>query len=451
MQISHSFWNVCEQYFAESIVLPVFLLALLYLLKKWKKEKRIAFYAIAAASLLVLYNGVSHRILEIAGEGSTYYRFFWICPILLVITYGIVELVAYIPKKHRLSVLLVLSLAGYMFSQTQIQSWVTLPENIYQLDDDVIQTADALMELTGGEPTTLIDNGTLTGTIRQYNAKIHMTDLYTNLINEVLYTDKIHYLGRYIQEYMSLNESEYIAIEKERIGTYKLIESGGMKKAAETDNYRLYYADPERIEKNLSILVKLTKGIPYHPNIEYIPVSGLQKEYSYVYLSDFGGLEQEEAYQTILTTISDLEIEGVFINTALSKNREWTEKYQYLLEELNVPYYCNDTAFQIIENEDVIFCMMENTKKITAKEIEAFDELKKAGKPVILILSQELKESEALYQSVTGTDSPVIQILTTKKNEKEKKLIEDSFLQFATPVESGQLFNIIRISGLEKQ
>lgn len=451
MQVSHSFWNVCEQYFEESIVLPIFLLALLWLLKKWNKEKRMAFYAAVLASILLLYNGVSHRILEKVGEGSTYYRFFWICPIALIISYGVVELVFYAKKKQLFMALFILFLAGYMFSQMQLQSWVNLPENIYQLDNDVVQAADALMELTDGEPTTLIDNGTLTGTIRQYNAKINVTDLYTNLINEVLYTDKVNYLGRYIHEYMSLNESEYIALEKERTATCKVLESGGMKKAAQTEHYNLYYADQDMIYKNLVELVDLDREIPYRSNIEYIPVLGLQREYRYVYISDFGGMDQESVYQAIVSAIQTLDVDGVFINTVFSENREWVDKYQHLLEELEVPYYCNDTAFQTVENEDIIFCMIDNTMEITEDEIEAFEELKKAGKPIIMMLSHELSRSEGLYKSMLAEDSPVIQILTTEKNQSEKKLIEDSFLQFATPVDDGQLFNIISVSGLEKQ
>ena len=291
-------------------------------------------------------------ILEILGEGSTYYRFFWICPIVLIIAYGIVELLTSVKEKQLPLLLLVLGLGGYMFSQIPIQSWVNLPENIYQLDNDVIQAADALMELTGGEPTTLVDNGTLTSTIRQYNAKINMTDLYTNLINEILYTDKENYAGRTIQEYLWLNESEYLAVERERAATCRVIESGGLKKAAETENYNLYDINQEKLDENLRKLVELDQKLSYRSNIEYIPIAELQKEYRYIYLSDFGEIEQEGTYQAVIEAIQALDADGVFINAAFSENRVWVDRYQYLLDQLEIPYYCNNESFQTVEQED---------------------------------------------------------------------------------------------------
>lgn len=450
MQISHSFWNVCQQYFAEGIALPIFVIAIVWLFKKWNKEKRIAFLTILCASVLFVYNEVSYKIFEMIGEGSTYYRLFWICPITLIVSYFIIELVWNVEKTKRVWLVLAIGVTGYMLSTGQLSNWTKIPDNIYQLDNDVIQVADALMEQTGGEMTTLIDDGTLYATIRQYNSKIEFTELYTHQINQLLYTNSAEYLGRYVQDYISLNESEYIAIEKEKMATVKVLESGGLRRVAETDGYYLYHANHEKIDDDWMMLEEMDKGICNRSNIEYIPVDGMQGECRYVYLSDFGTIDNEEVYKEIIEEINALEIEGVFINAMSSNNREWVSKYEHLLAELKVPYYSNDKALQLVESEEVIVCMIDNTSEISEETIQGFVNLKNEGKPVIMVLSSKLGASEELYKEIVAEDSPVVQVLTVEKDKNEKMLINNSILQYAIAVDKGQMITVISISGQEE-
>lgn len=453
MQINNSFLDVCQQYFQNSILLPLFVIALIWMLLKWNREKRIAFCVIGIVCVLILFNPVFYRIVDSIGEGSTYYRFFWIIPITLVISAVLVELISFFLREKKKIGIFIVILIGLVFSPRLYSDWLKIPTNIYQLDEDVIQVADTLMELTNDQPTTLLDSGEIKETIRQYNAKIKFTELYTEYINQVICTDKADYLGRYMQDYISMNASQYIAIEKEKTVTYKLIESAGVQRAAETDGYYLYHVDHEAIDTDWFVLLDYEEGICNFANIEYVLVPGMKNEYEYIYISDFGPIENEDAYREIVEEINASNAEAVFINTGQSIYSDWVSQYEELLEDLQIPYYWNNKDVQVIENEDIIFCMVDNVSNVSEIEIEEVKRLNEKGKPIILILTNMLLEdaSDELYRIVTAEDSRVVQILTTNPNRSIKNLINNSFLQYATPVDVGQTFNIIRVKALEEQ
>jgi len=244
MQVSHSFWDVVQQYFAECALLPVFMLALVWIVKNWKPEYKKFIIAIVCGSVLV-FNELVYRVFVAVGEGSTYYRLFWIVPIIFIIAAFAVETVTSLEKWKQAAVVGISLLAVFMFCGQSGEEWFSLPENIYQVDKDVIQVADTLMELTGGEPTYIIDNGDLSDSIRLYDARIMYADLEEYTLYDILSGDSKRILGRDLTEAIWNNRCRYLALRKDNPFMYKLMEGAGITLETETDNYRIYKVDYE--------------------------------------------------------------------------------------------------------------------------------------------------------------------------------------------------------------
>lgn len=452
MQVSHSFLDVVGQYFAECILLPLFVLAIIWIVKKWNKDRKSALAAIGIASIFV-FNEIAYRIFVAVGEGSTYYRLFWIVPIALVVAAFLVACVMSMEKGKRLLVLAVILVASFMFTTRSGAEWFDIPENVYQMDEDVVQVADALMELTGGEPTYLMDDGSINNTVRQYNANVLYTDMELYDIELILKGYETNVLARDAQDAIINNHSRYIAIKKEDRLICKVMENAGIKLANETDNYFLYYVDYDQLGADWTESVLNEADFAEPLNIEYIPVSGLNEGLEYVYITDFGPADNEEVYREVLEKMAVIQPDGILINNQLSEYAEWLVQYEELLEEFGIPYYCNDAEFQVISCGEIDICMMDNREQVTEPAMKSLEELMNQGKPIVLILSEELEASTGseLLGMITKENSPIVQVLSAKKGAYSKTLLGNEILQYAAPLDSGQMLNVIRIEALEAE
>lgn len=452
MQANYSLWNVLGQYFENSALLPLFVLALIWMIKKWNKNRKVAFIAIACGSVLV-FNEVTYRFFYTLGEGSTYYRFLWIIPLALVVAAFLVNYVTIAHAGKQYFVLALVLLAIWMFSRQTGAEWLTLPENIYQIEKDVIQVSDLLMKLTDNQATYLIDDGSISNTIRQYNAKVMCTDMELADIDMLLQGNDTNALGRDIQNAINNNRSRYIAINKEDTIIYKVMENAGIKLAGETDHYRLYYVHYKQLIADVEKMVELNERGFCQVNVEYIPVSGLDKAFEYAYITDFGATENEEVYSNVMKQIGEMQPDGVIINPELSENAGWTDQYKAYLEEMEIPYYCNDVEFQVISENDINICLINNSRMVSTKTLESLENLMSEGKPVLLVLAKKLDESDegGLTKLISASNSTVIQVLSAQPDTFQKNLVGEQILQFATPTDKNQLLNIIRIEGLEPE
>lgn len=442
MQTSDSFWNVIQQYFKDCVLLPLFALAMIWLVKNGSKNRKNAFIALVCGSALI-FNEAVYRIFAAAGEGSTYYRLFWIVPIGLAAAAFLVDCLLKADAGKRSMALIVSFLALWMFSGQTGTEWIALPETVYQVDADVIQVADLLMQLTDNRPTYLIDDGSVSNTIRQYNAKVMNTDMGLAAMDMILQGNDTNVLGRDIQIAIDNNRSRFIAINKKDTAIYKVLENAGVKLAGETDNYRIYYVHYEQQNKDVQALAE---GM----NMEYIPVKGMKTELEYVYITDFGTIENEAAYQNAIAEIEKIQPDGLIINDALSENAGWYEYYKPLLDELGIPCYCNETEFELISEEEVTICLIDNSKEISADTEDSLEKLLKEEKPVVLILSKEISNTGAgkLEKLILESENKIVQILSARKDNYEKNLIGKDILQFSAPTDTNQLLNIIRLEDL---
>ena len=444
MQTSHSFIDVVLQYFAEGILLPLAALALVWVYRKWNKDKRQALLAIGMASVLV-FNEPMYQLFSAMGEGSTYYRLFWIAPLGLIIAAFAVYGITSLERKKSVIVLVIALVACYMNTEKTGAEWFDVPDNVYQIENDVMQVADALMEVTGGNPTYLIDDGSIGYTVRQYNAKILYTDMGQYDIDLILKGYETNVMAKDAQDAIINNHARFIAVKKSDKMICKILESAGVKLARETDNYNLYYVDYDQLGKDW------TERDLY--NIEYIPVSGLETPVEYAYITDFGDVNKEQVYLEMLDKMSGLTLDGIIINSQYSKNAEWVDVYAKQLQDMGVPVYLNNKEFQNISLEEIELCMIDNREQISDETIHALEKLAQGSKPVVLILAKKLEtENEnSLLKVILAENSKVVQVLSTEKDAYTKMLLGEKVLQYATPIDSDQVLNVLRIESLEAE
>lgn len=449
MQDSGSFFNVCKEYFSNTAMLPLFVVAVVLLLKKWNVEKKYVCFIAIVVGVFGVFNGVSYSVINKLGEGDTYYRFFWICPVALLVAGVLSELLMGIRREQRYSLLLMFVVLVFAFSSRPLTNWINIPENVYQVDDEVIEVADAVMELTGGDYTTVIGNNNLRNELRQYNAKIGFTETEATGLSYILRGVNSNYLGIYLMQFLHANNSEFIVLEKDKLSVCNLIETAGLDCIAETENYFLYKMEYARIGEDLDYLIDIWKRVECPVNMEYIAIEGIDNVSEFVYIADFGTIENETMYQDVINEINNLEPSCVIVNDKLSKNAGWYSDEKNSLDELTVPYYCNNAELQVIEQDGYKICLIDNTSGISSEILGAFENEIKNSVPIVLVLSKEISSEDEIYPLVTAEDSMVVGVLTICKNVYSKSILEDRVVQFATLVDENTMFNIVRVKGKE--
>lgn len=436
-----------NKYFADTVILPVFAIAIMWILRKWNKDRRTAALLVAVASVLVLYNGVTYAVAERFGETNTYYRFFWICPVVIITSMFVVELLFKMDKKQKLLFSGIMIVGVCFFSSKALVEWTKLPENIYQLDSDVIQIADIIMDLEDGEFTTIVDNGDIKETIRQYDSRIGFTELGEEDLKYMLSGKNTNYIGYYSILQLWQNNPDYVVLKKDKPVISKLVESIGLQSVAESDNYYIYKVDGKAIGNDIALMDKYEYGQSIYSNLEYIQIEKINDAFEMIYLADFGSDDNEQIYYKALESVKEAQPGCVIVNSQLSQNSDWYVKMQSELEQLEIPCYYNDEEIQIIEEKEFVICMINNKEEVTEDTIKKFEEVNANGRPVILVLSVELNYTDKLYKLVTDENSMVAGVLTARKNEYNKCFLEERLLQYATPTDSYTRFNIIRVKG----
>lgn len=158
-------WEVLMQYNGDSLYLFAFALCLGLTVFQGEKRgdgiwRQAAFCALLV--ILFVYNGVSYRIAgKITKDIKTYYRFFWMLPVLFLIAYQATLAFTSGQKKKMaiagmLLALCVLVGGNCFLSKKNIRR----PENIYGIAQDAIDVTDAVMADWGekkGNPVVAFD------------------------------------------------------------------------------------------------------------------------------------------------------------------------------------------------------------------------------------------------------------------------------------------------------
>ncbi len=450
MQDSHSFVHVLQQYFSGSALLPVFVIAVIWIVWKWKIEYKKKVIAVLCGMILV-FNEMVYRGFSIVGESITYYRLLWTIPITFIIAVFAVENITKLKKKIQIAVISICILAVLLFSNQTGNEWFQIPKNIYQISTDAIQVADTVMQLTNGEMTYLLDNGGLDMSIRQYEPRIAYTNNSESGLGLILEGERQHVLGSEVMEATFEDRSRYLALRKDEPLIHKLAESAGHTFVAETDHYKIYEVEYYGLYADWQKGIGLSGGRVERTGIEYISVPGVRDKYGYVYISDFGAAENEDVYQEMFEKINALQPQGILINSRQSLASEWYVNYMNELEALQIPYYCNNQEIQVIEQNEFFICMVDNTLGVSEEVLQQLQRLEETEKPVILVLAVPVADETDTFYPLLMKEDFIVQVLSVQKAEYTKVMLGTEVLQFSIPSDENQILSMLYLTDLKNQ
>lgn len=453
MQGIEKFSDALRLYVTNNILVVVFLITVLYILKKSNQKQRKYLIAIAITAVLLLFNGLTFAIVKCLGEETTYYRFFWICPVVLTSAYLVVELLFEVAVKRWQKACLLLVFSAMLLGNygQSFNGWSNIPSNVYQIDDDIVQLGDLLAKLTDDERTILLAENDIASHIREYNANIISNPDGFYYLDDIINEGNINYIARNVMMYMDFNMAEYIAVEKEKIGTSRLFLSIGCEEAGETEHYKLYYYDSELLSREWELFDKVMEEKQIYVNSEYIAIPGLKEQKDYLYVTDIWEDVTQEQRQAVIDLANELQVEALIINSVKANHNLTTEFLEEQLKNLEVPYIYNNQGIQILEEEKYsIVCMTtESMQKDTDKLKKYLD----SGAEVVLILDNKISETTCM-EEILAKDSPVLQLIAGNggwhKEMMNERILSYSAIGVNEYSEHG-FVTLLRVKGLEKE
>lgn len=142
--------DMLRQYNGDSIYLAVFVISIviLALIEKKNTTGRAGLRAVMSilVAIVFLYNEIAFRLIGKLTDTTTYYRFFWMLPVIFVIAYVITSLYTGKNKWYQagavLLLLICMGIGGNFFLRPVNMNRIT---NVYGLKQDTIDIADAII------------------------------------------------------------------------------------------------------------------------------------------------------------------------------------------------------------------------------------------------------------------------------------------------------------------
>lgn len=457
MQGIESFIDALSLYITNNILFIVFLIAAIYILKKSSQKQQKYFIAVAVTAIVFIFNGITFAVVKRLGEDTTYYRFFWICPIVLASAYLMIELFfeKAVTKIQKFGLLVIFGVMVFVNYGQSFHGWTTLPSNIYQIEDDIVQLGDMIDEHTGGERTILLVNDYIASHIREYNANIIINPDGKYYLDEIINGDNINYSARDAMMFVDSNMAEYIAIEKEKIGTNRLFYSIGCEKIGETDNFNVYHYDYELSEAEWELFITERDKNSLYINSEYINVPGLKGQKDYLYMTDLWVNTSEEERQIIIELANRLQVEAVIINSTPDNADVKPEDLERELAGLKVPYIYNNHGIQLIEEEEFLVTCI-TMQEVANRQEEELKNIMSMEKPMILVTDRKLHadDTDGVSAMVQAEDSPVVEVVTLTGG-MYKEMLNDNIMQYGSmdvgADEVLSLVTLLRVKGLEAE
>lgn len=165
------------KYCGETAYGIIFLLCILLIYKDSSAKVRKYLWGIGICLVLFCFNDFSRLILAKVGGGETYYRFFWMLPIIPTISYVLIKNIETLKNnKEKLIIfvlgILVLMMAGTNFYKT---NGFKLPENAYKLPQNMICIIEHIKEDSSTKEPLVLGDLMSECYIRQYDASIMLS------------------------------------------------------------------------------------------------------------------------------------------------------------------------------------------------------------------------------------------------------------------------------------
>ena len=455
MQEVGSFFDSLNLFLKNNMLVVVFLIAALYILKKSNPKQCKYLIMVAVMAVLFVFNGITFAVIKWIGEDTTYYRFFWICPIVLASAYLMVELLfeVAVTKWQKVSLVLIFAIMVFGNYGQAFSSWGNIPSNVYQIDNDIVQIGDLIDAHNDGERTILLANDYVSSHIREYNSNIMINSNGNIYLDAIVNGDNINYSGRNLMMFMEMNIAGYIAVEKEKIGTNRLFISIGCEKIGESENFNLYYYDEDILYNEVELFESAITEKRIYINSEYISIPGLEEQKDYLYITDLWLNTSESQKQAIIDLANELRVEAVIINS-VAENKDITSEFlEEELAQLEVPYiYNSDVIHELEEERFSIVCVP--TEDASLEKLQKRLSLEKA---VVLITDTSIFRDDAsttFKELITTEDSPVVEVISDN-NVLYKEMLNDNIMLYSAmdvnaDAECG-FVTLLRLKGLEAE
>ena len=236
-------------------VLTLFLLSVLYLALKGKKEERYVFVTTAVFLAFTVYNPFAVKyILGKLGMVNVYYRFFWILPMVLTIGYACTKVVGGQKKGWRRYLTAAALAAVICFGgnsvlagglpklpdkrPVDIGTYPKLPDNQYKMPDDLLAVCTVLHEEAGEGTVRVVFEPDFNLIVRQYDASFELVldrdmvltyqgsnTVSTDALTEQEIEDETKILQIITQMDLSLDQKEFYRSLREMNAEYIVLSS----------------------------------------------------------------------------------------------------------------------------------------------------------------------------------------------------------------------------------
>lgn len=227
----------------------LYICAMVFLFYKEKETyKRILFVYLPMLWMGILFLPVTYQVVSTVIDEELYYRFFWMLPMTLVISYALIQAYHMYQGRYRRGLAVVMAAVVMFCGDFLYNNWrYTIAENVYHVPERVVALCD-FMHAEGREVMALIP-AELMQYIRQYDSTICMPygreilmenltfyhPLYNIMEEETIDSDML-------AETASQYGCVYIVLKQDKIKT-KEVDSFGYEWVNTICGYDVYYND----------------------------------------------------------------------------------------------------------------------------------------------------------------------------------------------------------------
>lgn len=191
-----------------------FLVALVFCFFRMK-DRRKKLFTVSVLGCVIIINPIVYRLIGTTFMSGVYWRLFWALPIVIVVAAVLTELTGKISKNWlRFVTAIVLCLTIAALGERVInRGTYTLPENDYQLPQEVIDVSDIILEANEDISTMIIVPDELVCYVRQYTGKLNLAygrNIWGFINNPTEMQYKLHDLMNAEQiDYRTLRDEAY--------------------------------------------------------------------------------------------------------------------------------------------------------------------------------------------------------------------------------------------------
>ncbi len=246
------------KYFQGPQWLVLFVIVYIYSIIKSKRGERISIVLGTILFFVCVYNDVIYRQMSRVVESGVYYRFIWIIPVTIWISYGLIGIFLDLKKWwYRIPFILAAVLCMFLMDHTWLEkdrATLIRPANVYLIPDEVLEISDYLSDTHPfGEKIRVVLPVSLSTQLKCVDASVECVVPRRDYLTMYGQADKEYKqkeLAFMIEKDERIDANELAKLlhdsESDYVVAYKNYDQGNYLKSAgcvplfSTDNYELY-------------------------------------------------------------------------------------------------------------------------------------------------------------------------------------------------------------------